>query len=224
MDRFCRIRRSLSRRRAHAPRDGTCQDWGWSVVERTPFSIVALPCLALPCPAVLCLALPCPVLPCPALPRLALPCHSLQCLLACLPACLPAGQPAGRPACPLAGLLACQLARWLAWARVVASLRRTDKVTVVGVETLLTAVKGNRTCIRAQFRKFGASTPGQDFIVTVNHTRSGSPNTGHQLPKNALLFKQDRARRKCGSTIIRKGRFLANNLTALSFRPESCVS
>ena len=104
---------------------------------------------------------------------------SHACLLACLPACL------------LACLLAC-----FAWARVV-SLRRSDEVDIVGAQTLmLEQGKGPRTCVRAEFSKTGASTPGQTeghFIVTLNHTRSGSVKSGMKITAdNPVQFNQDR--------------------------------
>ena len=185
-----------------------------------------LPSVPLHCPALLCLALPCPALPCPALPCPALPCHSLPCLPACRPACLPAGQPACLPACPLACPTyyppiphpsihpfthlthppthhrqfthqATHPPIYASTPRVV-SLRRRDKVEIVGAETLLVERKGPRTCVRAKFRKTGASTPGQTeghFIVTLNHTRSGSSKSGMRITaNNPVRFKQDRAR------------------------------
>ena len=74
------------------------------------------------------------------------------------------------------------------------SLRRADQVVLVGKpETLmLEQAGGPRTCVRAQFRKVGASTPGH-FIVTLFHTRSGSPKSGVSIDaENPLQFKQDR--------------------------------
>ena len=52
---------------------------------------------------------------------------------------------------------------------------------------------GPRTCVRAQFKKVGASTPGGHFIVTLFHTQSGSPKSGLSIDAlNPLQFKQDR--------------------------------
>ena len=188
-------------------------------MDQTPVSTAALPCPALPCPALPCLALPCLALPGPALP--------FPAMFACLPARLPAGRPAGRPACPLACPTyyppiphpsihpfthlthppthhhqfthqATHPPIYASTPRVV-SLRRSDEVELVGAETLLLEqTKGDRTFIRAKFRKTGASTPGQTeghFIVTLNHTRSGSKNSGMKITaNNPLKFKQDRAR------------------------------
>ena len=92
-------------------------------------------------------------------------------------------------ACLLASLPACLLA----WARAV-SLRRSDEVDIVGAQTLM--LEGPRTCVRAEFSKTGASTPGQTeghFIVTLNHTRSGSVMSGMRITaNNPVQFKQDR--------------------------------
>ena len=79
------------------------------------------------------------------------------------------------------------------------SLRRSDEVDIVGAQTLtLEQDKGprSRTCVRAEFSKTGASTPGQTeghFIVTLNHTRSGSVKSGMKITaNNPVQFKQDR--------------------------------
>ena len=75
------------------------------------------------------------------------------------------------------------------------SLRRNDQVVLVGrPETLyLEPAKGPRTCVRAQFKKVGASTPGGHFMVTVFHTLSGSPKSDVSIDAlNPLQFKQDR--------------------------------
>ena len=52
---------------------------------------------------------------------------------------------------------------------------------------------GPRTCVRAQFKKVGASTPGGHFRVTLFHTPSGSPKSDVSIDAlNPLQFKQDR--------------------------------
>ena len=73
------------------------------------------------------------------------------------------------------------------------SLRRGDQVELVNPDSLLLErEEGPRTCVRAQFRKVGASTPGH-FIVTLFHTKSGSPKSGVSIDaENPLQFKQDR--------------------------------
>ena len=78
------------------------------------------------------------------------------------------------------------------------SLRRNNAVEIVHAQGLvLDPMHKHRTCIRAEFRKLaGASTPGHaegHFIVTVNHTRSGTSNAGMKTKAcNAVEFKQDR--------------------------------
>ena len=74
------------------------------------------------------------------------------------------------------------------------SLRRADQVVLVGrPETLyLEPAKGPRTCVRAQFKKVGASTPGGHFMATLFHTQSGSPESDVSIDAlNPLQFKQD---------------------------------
>ena len=75
------------------------------------------------------------------------------------------------------------------------SLRRSDQVVFVGADTLMLERQrgGPRTCVRAQFRKTGASTPGGHFIVTLCHTQSGSIKSGVWIDAlNPLQYKQDR--------------------------------
>ena len=77
------------------------------------------------------------------------------------------------------------------------SLRRSDVVEIVHATGLALDPLNNpgRTCVCAEFRKLdGASTPGHAegrFIVTVNHTRSGSVATGMKITAaNPVHFKQ----------------------------------
>ena len=84
------------------------------------------------------------------------------------------------------------------------SPRRSDEVEILSAKTLLLDTR--RTCIRAVFRKIGASTPDKSgastpgqmaghCIVSVLHIRSGSPNTGMKInADNPLQFKMDRTR------------------------------
>ena len=167
----------------------TCLKWGWSVVDRTPLRTVALPCLAV-------LVVRCPAMPCRAVPRR--PVLTFLAMFACVLARLLACVPAGRLAGLRARWHACSFARLLAG---LLGLRRSNEVEFVGAETLLLdqVNNGNRTFLRAKFRKTGASTPGRsqgDFIVTVSHTRSGSKNSGFKIigRSNPLQFKQDRAK------------------------------
>ena len=76
------------------------------------------------------------------------------------------------------------------------SLRRSNVVDIVHATSLqLDPNNRRRTCIRAEFRQLaGASTPHHAegrFIVTVNHTRSGSVATGMIITaSNPVHFKQ----------------------------------
>ena len=73
------------------------------------------------------------------------------------------------------------------------SLRRSDQVDNVRAETLMLErdCGGPRlTCVRAEFSKTGASTPGGHFIVTLCHTQSGSIKSGVFF--SPLQFKEDR--------------------------------
>ena len=75
---------------------------------------------------------------------------------------------------------------------------------ILSAKTFL--LDARRTFIRAEFRKIGASTPGASgastpgqteghCIVSVLHTRQGSPNTGYKInDDNPLQFKMDRTR------------------------------
>ena len=92
------------------------------------------------------------------------------------------------------------------------SPRRSEEVEILAAQTI--RLKPDRTFLRTEFRKIGASTsgasgastpgacgastPGQaqgHCIVSVLHTRSGSANTGHKINHpNPLEFKLDRTR------------------------------
>ena len=72
---------------------------------------------------------------------------------------------------------------------------RADQVVLVGTpETLFLQPSGGpRTCVRAQFKKVGASTPGGHFMATLFRTLSGSPKSDVSIDAlNPLQFKQDR--------------------------------
>ena len=84
------------------------------------------------------------------------------------------------------------------------SPRRSEEVQLLAAQTIV--LRQHRTFLRTEFRKIGASTPGASgastpgqteghCIVSVLHTRQGSPNTGYKInDPNPLQFKTDRTR------------------------------
>ena len=87
--------------------------------------------------------------------------------------------------------------------------RRTKKVSFVQAKSLQFeewGKKANRSYIRCEFRGLGASTPDR-FVVSLTHTRSGSKNTGMQVPPGSqgLRFKRDRG--AMGKARARRGVF-----------------